>query len=86
MTPEEKQRIEDEFIQWFNDILNKRISDSILPITDSYEMELVELARMQTERMQDAIDLGTDLSVVERLNQLEREELKKRHQESQGRA
>jgi tape measure domain-containing protein len=59
---------------------NEGIGDAILGITDPAKLELVELERMQKERMQNAIDAGADLAAVEQLNQLEREELEKRHQ------
>lgn len=61
---------------------NEGIGDAILGITDPAKLELVELERMQEERMQNAVDAGADLTAVERLNQLEREELEKRHQQN----
>lgn len=61
---------------------NEGIGDAILGITDPVKLEFVQLERMQEERMQNAIDAGADLTAVERLNQLEREELEKRHQQN----
>lgn len=59
---------------------NQGIGDAILGITDPVKLEFIQLERMQQERMQNAIDAGADLTAVEQLNQLEREELEKRHQ------
>jgi hypothetical protein len=63
---------------------NQGIADQILAITDPIAAEWAALERQQEERIQNAIDADADLTEVERLNALEREQLAARLGQTNG--
>lgn len=70
----EQQRQLTEITTIFNDDISQRI----LELSDPIAAEWAKLDKLQADRMKEAVDASANLTDVEKLNALEREELQKR--------